>query len=171
MTVVVSMLEGQTSVHDLNMDPSIYANHWRFRSLRDQCHSIRSSSSERQSLIQSSNATWIGSSTSAQDLYSINLNSSLCDKQSACLMIRFERMSCVILIPTNILHGIWLGVRYNDANEALSCSAHCQLVDKKLLLDEVNSVIIVHGCFPLHVKALKIQLIRIPLKIQLIRIP
>ena len=107
MTVVVSMLEGQTSVHDLNMDPSIYANDLRFGSLRDQ-----SSSSERQSLIQSSNATWIGSSTSAQDLfYSINLNSSLCDKQSACLMIRFERMSCVILIPTKILHGIWLGVR------------------------------------------------------------
>jgi hypothetical protein len=48
------------------------------------------------------------------------------------------------------------------ANEALSCSTHCQLVDKKLLLDEVNSIIIVHGCFPLHVKALKIQLIRIP---------
>ena len=162
MTVVVSMLEGQTSVHDLNMDPSIYANHLRFRSLRDQCHSLRSNSSERLSLIQSSNATWIGSFTSAQDLYSINLNSSLCDKQSACLLIRFERMSCVIFIPTKILHCIWLGVRYNYANSALSCSAHCQLVDKKLLLDEVNSVIIVHGCFPLHVKALKIQLIRIP---------
>ena len=129
MIVIVSMLEEQTSVHDLNMDPSIYANHLRFRSLRDQCHSLRSSSSERQSLIQSSNATWIGSSTSTQDLYSINLNSSLCDKQSACLLIRFERMSCVIFIPTKILHCIWLGVRYNYANSALSCSAHCQLVD------------------------------------------
>jgi hypothetical protein len=77
-------------------------------------------------------------------------------------MIRFEKMNCVILIPTKILHGIWLGVRYNHAKGALSCSAHCQLADKKLLLHEVNSVIIVHGCFPLLVKALKIQLIRIP---------
>jgi hypothetical protein len=58
----------------------------------------------------------------------------LCVVVSACLMIRFERMSCVILIPTKILHGIWLGVRYNYAKGALSYSAHCQLVDKKLLL-------------------------------------
>ena len=35
MIVIVSMLEEQTSVHDLNMDPSIYANHLRFRSLRE----------------------------------------------------------------------------------------------------------------------------------------
>uniref|UniRef100_A0A2N9GDY9 Uncharacterized protein n=1 Tax=Fagus sylvatica TaxID=28930 RepID=A0A2N9GDY9_FAGSY len=76
MSTVVSMLEGQTVVHELNMDPSIYANDLRVGSLKDQCQTLRASSSESQSLIQSSNATWMGSSsTSAQDLYSINPDS------------------------------------------------------------------------------------------------
>ncbi|GMY37741.1 putative lrr receptor-like serine/threonine-protein kinase [Fagus crenata] len=76
MSTVVSMLEGQTVVHELKMDPSIYANDLRVGSLKDQCQTLRSSSSESQSLIQSSNATWMGSSsTSAQDLYSINPDS------------------------------------------------------------------------------------------------
>ena len=66
MTAVVSMLEGRTVVQELTMEASIYANDVRFESFRGQC----------QSLLQSSNATWIGSSsTSAHDLYSINLDS------------------------------------------------------------------------------------------------
>ncbi|KAK4589488.1 hypothetical protein RGQ29_020173 [Quercus rubra] len=62
MTVVVSMLEGRTVVPELTMEASIYANDV--------------SSSDNQSLLQSSNATWIGSSsTAAHDFYSINLDS------------------------------------------------------------------------------------------------
>ncbi|XP_050290162.1 probable leucine-rich repeat receptor-like serine/threonine-protein kinase At3g14840 [Quercus robur] len=77
MTAVVSMLEGRTVVPELTMEASIYANDVRFESFRGQCQTLRASSSDRQSLLQSSNATWIGSSsTSAHDFYSINLDSS-----------------------------------------------------------------------------------------------
>nr|POF24176.1 putative leucine-rich repeat receptor-like serine/threonine-protein kinase [Quercus suber] len=77
MTAVVSMLEGRTVVQELTMEASIYANDVRFESFRGQCQTLRASSSESQSLLQSSNAIWIGSSssTSAHDLYSINLDS------------------------------------------------------------------------------------------------
>ncbi|XP_050290652.1 probable LRR receptor-like serine/threonine-protein kinase At1g07650 isoform X3 [Quercus robur] len=76
MTAVVSMLEGRTVVPELTMEASIYANDVRFESFRGQCQTLRASSSESQSLLQSSNAIWIGSSsTSAHDLYSINLDS------------------------------------------------------------------------------------------------
>ncbi|KAL4627286.1 hypothetical protein ACB092_05G156900 [Castanea dentata] len=76
MTAVVSMLEGRTVVQELTMEASIYANDVRFESFRGQCQTLRASSGDSQSLLQSSNATWIGSSsTSAHDLYSINLNS------------------------------------------------------------------------------------------------
>ncbi|GLT54266.1 hypothetical protein SLA2020_274780 [Shorea laevis] len=53
MSAVVSMLEGQTTVDEVTMDPS-----------------------GAESLIHSSDATWVGSSsTSAQDLYQVNLDS------------------------------------------------------------------------------------------------
>ena len=77
MTVVLSMLEGQTVVDEVASDPSIYGDEWRFEALRDQFgQSPQLHSVESQSLVQSSNATWIGSSsTSAHDLYSTNLDS------------------------------------------------------------------------------------------------
>ncbi|GMY37743.1 probable LRR receptor-like serine/threonine-protein kinase At1g29720 [Fagus crenata] len=65
MTAVVGMLEGRTVVDELARGPSVYGNEWNFEALRDY-----------QSLDQTSNATWIGSSsTSAHDLYPINLDS------------------------------------------------------------------------------------------------
>ncbi|KAK4589476.1 hypothetical protein RGQ29_020162 [Quercus rubra] len=67
MTAVVGMLEGGTVVDELNIDPSIYGNNeWRFEALRNQLgKSPQPSSRESQNLSQSSNATWMGSSTSA----------------------------------------------------------------------------------------------------------
>ncbi|XP_075664268.1 putative leucine-rich repeat receptor-like serine/threonine-protein kinase At3g14840 [Castanea sativa] len=67
MTAVVSMLEGGTVVDELNIDPSIYGNNeWRFEALRNQLgQSPQPSSRESQNFAQSSNATWMGSSTSA----------------------------------------------------------------------------------------------------------
>ena len=75
MSAVVSMLEGQTVVDELNMDLRIYSNEWTFE--RDQFgQSQRESSMESQSLTQSLKARWIGSSsTSHQDLYPTNLDS------------------------------------------------------------------------------------------------
>ncbi|KAM4101020.1 hypothetical protein ACJW30_05G112000 [Castanea mollissima] len=76
MTAVVSMLEGPTVVQELTMEASIYTNDVRFESFRGQCQTLRASSSDSQSLLHSSNATWIGSSSaSAHDFYSINLDS------------------------------------------------------------------------------------------------
>jgi hypothetical protein len=79
MSAVVSMLEGQTIVDELIMDPSIYGDELRFSGLRDQFDQIQPepmSPNGAESLIHSSNATWIGSSsTSAQDLYRINFDS------------------------------------------------------------------------------------------------
>ena len=76
MTAVVSMLEGRTVVQESTMEASSYANDVRFESFRGQCQTLRASSSESQSFLQSSNAIWIGSSSaSAHDLYSINLDS------------------------------------------------------------------------------------------------
>ena len=65
MTAVVSMLEGRTIVPELTMEASIYANDVRFESFRGQCQTLRASSSDSQSLLQSSNVTWIGSSSTA----------------------------------------------------------------------------------------------------------
>ncbi|GMY37774.1 isoform 2 of probable lrr receptor-like serine/threonine-protein kinase [Fagus crenata] len=78
MSAVVSMLEGRTVVHENEMDPSIYGDELRLRALEDQYGQILQlpmSPNETDRRIHSSNATWIGSSTSAQDLYSINLDS------------------------------------------------------------------------------------------------
>ena len=76
MTTIVSMLEGRTVVDELARGPSVYGNEWNFEALRDQFDpTIRPGSVESQSLNQTSNATWIGSSsTSAHDLYSTNLD-------------------------------------------------------------------------------------------------
>ena len=64
MSAVVSMLEGQTAVHELIMDPSIYGDDLRFKALREYFDQIMGQGSDdTQSLIHSSNATWIGSST------------------------------------------------------------------------------------------------------------
>ncbi|GMY37752.1 isoform 2 of probable lrr receptor-like serine/threonine-protein kinase [Fagus crenata] len=76
MSAVVSMLEGRTVVHENGMDPSIYGDELRFKALKDQFDQILQlpmSSNEADSLI--SNATWIGSSTSTQDFYPLNLDS------------------------------------------------------------------------------------------------
>ena len=63
MSAVVSMLEGQTAVHELIMDPSIYADDTRFKALRDYFDQIMGQGSgDTQSLIHSLDATWIGSS-------------------------------------------------------------------------------------------------------------
>ncbi|GMY32647.1 probable LRR receptor-like serine/threonine-protein kinase At1g07650 isoform X2 [Fagus crenata] len=63
MSAVVGMLEGQTAVHELIMDPSIYADDTRFKALRDYFDQIMGQGSgDTQSLIHSSDATWIGSS-------------------------------------------------------------------------------------------------------------
>ncbi|KAK4589548.1 hypothetical protein RGQ29_020210 [Quercus rubra] len=77
MTSVVSMLEGKTVVDELAWDPSIYGQECGFGAFRDQFgQNPRPSSMETHSLFQLSNTTWnCSSSTSAQDLYSINLDS------------------------------------------------------------------------------------------------
>ena len=65
MSAVVSMLEGQTAVHELIMEIiSIYGNDLRFKALREYFDQIMGQGSDdTQSLIHSSDATWIGSST------------------------------------------------------------------------------------------------------------
>jgi hypothetical protein len=79
MSAVVSMLEGQTIVDEVTMDPSIYGDELGFSALRDQFEQLQPvpmSSSGAESLMHSSDATWVGSSsTSAQDLYQVNLDS------------------------------------------------------------------------------------------------
>ena len=78
MSAVVSMLKGQIAVHELGMDPSIYGDVLSIRALKDQSGQILQqpmSSNEAESLIQSSDAKWAGSSSiSTRDLYSTNLN-------------------------------------------------------------------------------------------------
>ncbi|KAI8000726.1 putative LRR receptor-like serine/threonine-protein kinase [Camellia lanceoleosa] len=77
MSAVVSMLEGHLDIQDLVMDPSIYGDEYRFRSLKDKYDELQlQSSNEAQSLIDSMVTTEIGSSSiSANDLYQINLDS------------------------------------------------------------------------------------------------
>ncbi|KAL4627304.1 hypothetical protein ACB092_05G157400, partial [Castanea dentata] len=76
MTAVVNMLEGRIVIDELTRGPSIYGDEWGFEALRDQYgESSRPNSMESQILIQSSNATWIGSSSaSAHNIYSTNQN-------------------------------------------------------------------------------------------------
>jgi hypothetical protein len=78
MSAVVSMLEGQTIVDEVTMDPSIYGDESTFSALRDQFEQLQPvtrSTSGAESLMHSSDMTWVGSSsTSAQDLYRVNLD-------------------------------------------------------------------------------------------------
>ncbi|KAF5752536.1 serine threonine-protein kinase [Tripterygium wilfordii] len=74
MSVVVKMLEGQVSVPELIMDPSIYGDGLRFKALRNQFEQIiEHKSGDTQPILRSSDLSWTGSSsTSAQDLCQIN---------------------------------------------------------------------------------------------------
>jgi hypothetical protein len=78
MSAVVSMLEGQTIVDEVTMDPSIYGDESTFSALRDQFEQLQPvtrSTSRAESLMHSSDMTWVGSSsTSTQDLYRVNLD-------------------------------------------------------------------------------------------------
>ena len=76
MTAVVNMLEGRILIDELKRGPSIYGGEWEFEALRDQYgENSRPNPMESQSLVQSSNATWNGSSsTSAHNIYSSNQN-------------------------------------------------------------------------------------------------
>ncbi|XP_035546398.1 probable LRR receptor-like serine/threonine-protein kinase At1g53440 isoform X2 [Juglans regia] len=73
MSAAVSMLEGQTVVDEVIMDPSVYGDEYKFKVLREQFNQIPQESMDSigpESHIHLSDATWIGtSSTSAQDLY------------------------------------------------------------------------------------------------------
>jgi hypothetical protein len=63
MSAVVSMLEGRTVVRELIMDPSIYGDELRFKALQDLFGQVLGpNSNDTQSLIHSSDSTWIGSS-------------------------------------------------------------------------------------------------------------
>nr|AMM43014.1 LRR-RLK [Vernicia montana] len=77
MSEVVSMLEGRTTVRELVMGPSLYGDELRLMGLSNQHDQISlDSSSESQSLIQSSDAPWTGSSSSSgQDLNPSNPDS------------------------------------------------------------------------------------------------
>ncbi|KAF3966209.1 hypothetical protein CMV_009675 [Castanea mollissima] len=68
---VLNMLERRIVIDKLTRGPSIYGDEWGFEALRDQYgESSRPNSIESQSLVQSSNATWIGSSsTSAHNIF------------------------------------------------------------------------------------------------------
>ncbi|XP_035543106.1 probable LRR receptor-like serine/threonine-protein kinase RFK1 [Juglans regia] len=74
MSAIVSMLEGQTTVDDVIMDPSLYGDEYKFRALREQLVQGQQESMGSigvESRIRSSNATLTGtsSSTSTQNLY------------------------------------------------------------------------------------------------------
>ncbi|CAL5410046.1 unnamed protein product [Camellia sinensis] len=77
MSAVVSMLEGHLDIQDLVMDPSIYGDEYRFRSLKGKYDELQlQSSNEAQTLTDSMVTTEIGSSsTSTNDLYQINRHS------------------------------------------------------------------------------------------------
>ena len=79
MSSVVSMLKGQTIVDEATLDLSIYGDELGFSALRDQIEQLQpvpKSTSAVERLKNSSDMTWVGSSsTSAQDLYRVNLDS------------------------------------------------------------------------------------------------
>jgi hypothetical protein len=68
MSSVVSMLEGQTFVDEVTLDPSIYGNELGFSALRDQFEQLQpkpTSTSAAESLMNSSDMTWVGSSSTS----------------------------------------------------------------------------------------------------------
>ncbi|KAK9153126.1 hypothetical protein Sjap_000606 [Stephania japonica] len=74
MSIVMSMLEGQTAVQTIPSDPSILDKDTRFQVIRDQQQRMHMRDlADNQTSTTSSDGVWIGSSsTSAQDLYQIN---------------------------------------------------------------------------------------------------
>jgi hypothetical protein len=78
MSTVLSILEGQTIVEEVTMDPGIYGDEMSFNGLRgqfDRAQPVLMNPSGEESLLHSTDVTWVGSSTSAQDLYQVNLDS------------------------------------------------------------------------------------------------
>ncbi|XP_041027313.1 probable LRR receptor-like serine/threonine-protein kinase At1g07650 [Juglans microcarpa x Juglans regia] len=73
MSATVSMLEGQTAVDEVTMDPSVYGDEYKFKVLREQFNQIPQESMDSigpESHILLPDAIWTGtSSTFAQDLY------------------------------------------------------------------------------------------------------
>ncbi|KAK4589472.1 hypothetical protein RGQ29_020158 [Quercus rubra] len=70
MSEVLSMLNGETAVHELGMDRSLYGSDLKVRALTDQLLQ------QPESLNTSLNAKWVGSSSlTTNDLYSINKDS------------------------------------------------------------------------------------------------
>jgi len=78
MSTVLSILEGQTIVEEVTMDPGIYGDEMSFNGLRgqfDRAQPVLMNPSGEENLLHSTDVTWVGSSTSAQDLYQVNLDS------------------------------------------------------------------------------------------------
>ena len=70
MSEVISMLNGETAVHELDMDRSLYGSDLKVKALTDQLLQ------QPESLNTSLNAKWVGSSSiTTNDLYSINKDS------------------------------------------------------------------------------------------------
>jgi hypothetical protein len=66
MSLVVSMLKGQAIVDEVTLDPSIYGDELGFSALRDQFEQLQpkpTSTSASKSLMNSSDMTWIRSSS------------------------------------------------------------------------------------------------------------
>ena len=87
MTAVVSMLEGQTSVHEVISDPSIYGGGSQFK--YDHFQQVADQSCSTQDHVFSSDKTWNAStSTSAHDLYPPSSESTHCnisESSSSCV--------------------------------------------------------------------------------------
>ncbi|XXG90324.1 hypothetical protein AAC387_Pa12g2114 [Persea americana] len=78
MSAVVSMLEGHAVIQEVLSDPSISSGNWKFKAFIDQYEHVQNGSpspSPSQTLISSVDRPWADSSTSAQDLYSVNWSS------------------------------------------------------------------------------------------------
>lgn len=76
MSAVLSMLEGRTSVQELVSNSNVSTDDMRFKAMRNhhqQMHSQDHSQSQSQSI--SMDGPWTGSSTSAPDLYPVNMDS------------------------------------------------------------------------------------------------
>ncbi|XP_021801083.1 probable LRR receptor-like serine/threonine-protein kinase At1g07650 [Prunus avium] len=65
MSAVVSMLEGQTIVHEVKINPSIYGDELGFKAFTEDSDVDHSSYDETQSLIYSSNEKWTASTSSS----------------------------------------------------------------------------------------------------------
>lgn len=73
MSEVVNMLEGRSSVRETVVDPTAYGEQVRLAGLRDQymnqnVHQVSSAEYESQTLVRSSDSTWMAS-PSSKDLY------------------------------------------------------------------------------------------------------